>query len=151
MKPTPQKPRIIIAQVDGSGMAATAIVSELAVVAGYNMPSWQPPYSPEPPEFPHPPAYKTAGSPKKSDAEGMLSAEVPPKTEYAEVVGLKVMLEGVADKSTPLKVAVAVGALLDNENDPVSENDHDTRSVDVTLHELQLSTMSPFTVPPASA
>jgi hypothetical protein len=67
---------------------------------------------------------------------------VDPKTVDAAAVGVKVMLDGVADKSTPLKVAVVPATVNVSGPDPM--NDQDTREADVMLQELQLRTMSPF-------
>ena len=59
------------------------------------------------------------------------------------------MLEGDADKTDPLKVAdepdAANGAAGPN------DNAHETRVDEVTVHESQLSTMSPVTVDPPIA
>ena len=51
---------------------------------------------------------------------------------------VKMISEGVADKFVPTMVA--------DVPDPDVDNDHDTRVDEVTLHESQLSTMSPVTV-----
>ena len=95
MKPMPAKPRTIIAHVEGSGTAAVAIVSALAVVAVSNAPLEQAPNEPAPPAStqgvpPTPPQIAEEGSPKTK------LPVLPLKMEYADVVGVNVMLVGEA-------------------------------------------------------
>jgi hypothetical protein len=68
---------------------------------------------------------------------------LPTNVEDAEVVGVKVMLVGDADKLDPVNVADVPE--IENGDAPDSDNDHDTRVDEVTLQESQLSTMSPVT------
>jgi hypothetical protein len=69
---------------------------------------------------------------------------VGPKTVNAEVVGVNVMLDGVADRSVPEKEAVVPENV--NGRGPVPVNDQETRDNAETLHELQVRTISPVTV-----
>ena len=89
------------------------------------------------------PPLTTSTAPKK------MLPELPLKIENADAVGVNVMPVGDADKSIPLKVAVVPD--MEKAAGRGDDNDHETRVEDVTLHESQLSAMSPVTVPEDSA
>lgn len=130
-------------------MTAVAITSGVSVEASDSVPKAQAPYPPAPDT-----AAQGFASPLDSQP-GLpgVQLEVPPGTCVVEpknkppelplkmvsvdAVGVKVMLEGDADKSDPVNVA--------DVPDP-DNNDHDTRVNEVTLQESQLSKMSPVTV-----
>jgi hypothetical protein len=147
---SPKAPRLVpkSGSAAGKGVTAVAIMSGVAVVADVRVPKAQDPYPPDPDDtrqgFPSPldwqpevPGVQPEPPPTRVAEPKNKPPELPLKMVSVDAVGVKVMLEGDADKSDPVNVA--------DVPDPDNDNDHDTRVSEVTLQESQMSTMSPVT------